>query len=382
MKLNLGSGERRLDGYINLDAKFGDTLFPLPYPDNSADEIRASHVLEHFSHREVGAIVAHWVRVLKPGGVLKISVPNFEWIAREYLKGKPVNVQGYTMGGQVDADDYHKCLFDEEVLTELLEASGLTQIHHWKDSVDDCSALPVSLNLCGTKPVAQAMKIGAVMSVPRLGFMDNFFCAFNALLPLKIGLRKQSGAFWGQCLTRAMEQCVEEGHTHILTLDYDTIFTREHVETLIRLMQAHPEADAIAPIQASRTKSTPLFTVRGADGRNRGELARDDFAHDLLRAYTAHFGCTLISVAALQRLPRPWFKGEPDADGRWGDKRVDDDVWFWHRWAECGNSLYIANRVAVGHAELMIRWPDGNLEPTYQHPSEFYDQGAPTDVWQ
>ncbi|TXH51087.1 MAG: hypothetical protein E6Q97_19150, partial [Desulfurellales bacterium] len=63
MKLNLGSGDYPLEGYINLDAKHSDQLFPLVpnrYPgdgipqggltSNSADEVRASHVLEHFPH--------------------------------------------------------------------------------------------------------------------------------------------------------------------------------------------------------------------------------------------------------------------------------------------------------------------------------------------
>ena len=77
-KLNLGAGARPLEGYRNIDAKNNhgsksQKIFPLPDKDGTVDEIRASHVLEHFSHREVTAVVADWVRALKPGGVLKIG---------------------------------------------------------------------------------------------------------------------------------------------------------------------------------------------------------------------------------------------------------------------------------------------------------------------
>ena len=385
IKLNLGAGDIALDGYENLDHKSGHEIYPLSHESGTIDEIRASHCLEHFSHHEVAAVVTDWVRVLASGGVLKIAVPNFEWIARNYLDGKPIQVQGYTMGGQVDGDDYHKAIFDAEMLTELMRSVGLTDIRPWVSDVQDCASLPVSLNLMGTKGKPFEMpadwRIGSSMSVPRLGFMDNFYCAFQSLVPLKIGLRKQSGAFWGQCLERSIDEWIKEGSTHILTLHYDTVFNRQHVERLIQLMAEHPEADAIAPIQASRSKSTPLFTVADEDGKNKTKIGREDLSRDVLKAKTAHFGLTLLSVEAIKRMPRPLFQGFPAADGSWNEGRIDDDIHFWQQWEKCGNTLYIAPRVAVGHAELMVRWPDANLEPIYQHPSDFFDAGIPAGAW-
>lgn len=174
MKLNLGSGDVPLDGYRNLDAKTRDKLYPLaicqgekrpitgdPYydreelVDNSADEIRASHVLEHFPHYQTLSVLKEWVRVLKPGGWLKIAVPDFDWIwgqRKERTNVSPELLEMYLFGGQVDDNDYHKALFTNKKLYELLQSVGLTNIQTWTSEIQDCASLPVSLNLMGQKP--------------------------------------------------------------------------------------------------------------------------------------------------------------------------------------------------------------------------------------
>src|SRR5262245_14909891 len=98
MRLNLGAGKHPLDGYLNLDHKTGQEIYPLAIDDASADEIRASHVLEHFPWPLVPHIVAHWASKLKPGGVLKIAVPDFDLVIAQYQSGDCVMTQGYIMG--------------------------------------------------------------------------------------------------------------------------------------------------------------------------------------------------------------------------------------------------------------------------------------------
>lgn len=384
VRLNLGAGDTPLEGYINLDRKQGQEIFPLTqYADDSVDEVRASHVLEHFSHRDVSDVLREWRRVLKPGGVLKVAVPNFEWIARQYLAGHPVNVQGYVMGGHADANDHHGAIFDREELSRELRASGFYDIRPWRSDASDCSRLPVSLNLQGRKkgPLPK-MKIAGAMSVPRLGFQDNFFCWAQALLPLGITPAKYDGAFWGQCLERVMTVLARDGADYILTVDYDSVFTREHVEHLIRLAADHPEADAIAPVQLMRSGDTLLSTITGADGKPTRAIAFDDLhERELIPACTAHFGLTLIRVEALRQLPHPWFLGVPNAQGEWGDGRTDDDTYFWRKWREAGRSLFIAPHVVLGHGQFMISWPGRNMEPVYQNPKEFWESGIPEGAW-
>jgi hypothetical protein len=398
LRLNLGSGPNPLPGYWNLDGANGDTLYPeircgailpdeyslttiQPVP-GTCDEVRASHVLEHFPHRQVLDVLKCWVSYLKPGGVLKVAVPDFAYIAKHYLDGRPINTQGYVMGGQTDDRDFHKAVFDRDLLTELFHQAGLGDVRPWASDARDCAALPVSLNLQGTRPApVPKLKVAAAMSVPRLGFQDNFFCWAKALLPLGIFPTKYDGAFWGQCLERVMSGLAEECE-YVLAVDYDTVFTREAVENLLRLAAAHPEADALAPVQCRRQGEAPLLTLVDERGNFVREATLAAFQPDVTRVATAHFGLTLLKAEKLRALPHPWFLGVPAADGTWGEGRQDDDVYFWRQWAKAGHTVYLANRVAVGHAQVMVTWPGRDFSPVHQYPSEFWDGGMPQGVWQ
>lgn len=162
MKLNLGSGDLPLDGYENLDAKFGDEVFPIRknragstmYADNFFDEIRASHVLEHFPHGQTLDVLREWMRVLKPGGWLKIAVPDVAWISAQMTYGNPGQypLEAYLMGGQIDGYDFHKSAWRRETLESALHLAGLIDIQPWTSEIQDCASLPVSLNLMGQKP--------------------------------------------------------------------------------------------------------------------------------------------------------------------------------------------------------------------------------------
>ena len=154
MKLNLGSGSFPLDDYVNLDRKTGQDIYPLAYPDNSVSEIYASHVLEHFSHQLTDKVLAEWVRVLEPGGILRIAVPDFRKIAQWYQeKRRDLPLQSYLVGGQEDAEDYHKAVFDEARLRWCLTNAGLVDVKLWTSDAPDNSSFEVSLNLQGTKPL-------------------------------------------------------------------------------------------------------------------------------------------------------------------------------------------------------------------------------------
>jgi predicted SAM-dependent methyltransferase len=60
-------------------------LSGLPYEDDSFDLVYHSHVLEHFSKNDGEKFIKECMRVLKPGGVLRIAIPDLEQIVRNYI---------------------------------------------------------------------------------------------------------------------------------------------------------------------------------------------------------------------------------------------------------------------------------------------------------
>ncbi len=91
LKLHLGCGRRYHPDWQNLDFNpmvegviIHDLTKPLPYQENSADCCYTSHVLGHFNDEVVTAFLKEQLRVLKPGGIARFSVPDLQQIIQEY----------------------------------------------------------------------------------------------------------------------------------------------------------------------------------------------------------------------------------------------------------------------------------------------------------
>jgi SAM-dependent methyltransferase len=385
VRLNLGSGPTSIEGWTNIDRLTGGDVYPLSdYADNSVDEIRASHILEHFSHRETVAVVREWARVLKPGGTIKIAVPNFDWVIAAYNsdKASEIPVESYLFGGHVDYNDRHGAMFNEEKLRAVLKVAGLSSIRPWKSDIADCASLQVSLNLEATKrlPVTKLEGVHGIMSAPRLAFTDQVTAMLETIHKLRIPIQVRQGVFWGQTLTAAMNNAIAEGAEYILTLDYDTIFTPDDVVELYQLIRDHPEADAIFAAQIGRDRNSLLLTIREDESKNRSQLSRDELQADLLPAATGHFGLSIFRVSTLKMLPNPWFIHQPDSNGGWGDGRVDEDIYFWRLLEKHGRRAFMANHVVIGHMQLMVTWPSKDLEPIHQYIVDYRKEGRPEGV--
>ena len=130
MKLHLGCGSRHIPGFVHIHAQPAphvDIVRPvekLPMGDNSASLIYASHVLEHFGRHAYMAVLQEWFRVLKPGGILRLSVPDFAACAAIYYETGLVDgltgLVGLIVGGQRNEHDFHKMIFDEDFLRRAL----------------------------------------------------------------------------------------------------------------------------------------------------------------------------------------------------------------------------------------------------------------------
>jgi len=398
MKLDIGAGKAGpLPGYESWDIAQGRQAYPLALPDGSVEAIHASHVLEHFGHRQVPAVLADWVRALAPGGWLQVAVPDFNVVIRRYQSGAAEPIEGYIVGGQVDEHDFHRSLYTPDKLQTLLAAAGLVDIKRWKSTQQDCAALPVSLNLEGRKPEASATpvptdtpeidnktKVVGVWSTPRLGFFHTFDAAYQSLPALGINLIRGDGVFWGQALEGAMLQAIEKHAAKwLLALDYDSIWTAADIRRLAALVNAAPgKIDALCPHEWNRQKPVPLWTpVRKADGTLPPVTLQDVQGSDLFEIGTGHFGCTFLRVEALLRMPHPWFLPTPNAEGRWTDGKIDDDFYFWRKFREFGGRAFLATKVVLGHLEDIAVWPSETLTPMYQTMIDYRRVGKPAGAF-
>jgi len=142
MKLNLGCGSKKLEGWVNIDsvAQFApdllhDISLPFQYADDSIDEILAEGILEHFDKYLRFIIFYEWVRMLKIGGIITIGVPNFHKILRRYFKHSfdvfLDNVFGETMyESEVYLSHFgtHKWGYSENTLKEFVRKFGIEPI--------------------------------------------------------------------------------------------------------------------------------------------------------------------------------------------------------------------------------------------------------------
>ena len=171
-KLNLGCGDKLINGYINVDLvteRAGVTpdvncdirkltVFDTDY----ADEILAVHVIEHFWRWEVEDILAEWVRVLKPNGKLILECPNLISACEEFLKdpeaGSSPNQKGqktmWVFYGDPRWRDplmVHRWGYTPKSLATIMNAAGLSQLK--QEPAQFKLREPRDMRITGVKPV-------------------------------------------------------------------------------------------------------------------------------------------------------------------------------------------------------------------------------------
>jgi predicted SAM-dependent methyltransferase len=136
------------------------------FPDASIAEVYASHVYEHLDYAgELQRALKEAFRVLRPGGLFRAAVPDFEALCAVAIDRKqPADVrwmaQRMIMGGQTNAYDYHKVGLWFEVFKAFLENAGFTAVRRveafglFKDASDGTLAgRRISLNVVASKPM-------------------------------------------------------------------------------------------------------------------------------------------------------------------------------------------------------------------------------------
>ncbi len=172
LRLNLGSGEQPLAGYVNVDlaperrGQQPDVNCDIRdlrgvFSDNYADEILAVHVVEHFWRWEVGDILKEWVRVLKPGGKLILECPNLisacEALLIDPMAGAMPDQRGnrtmwcfYGDPSWKDPLMCHRWLYTPQSLAQVMHEAGLGDLR--QELAQFKLREPRDMRIVGTKP--------------------------------------------------------------------------------------------------------------------------------------------------------------------------------------------------------------------------------------
>lgn len=136
LKLHLGCGNKYIPGFIHVDiikhphVDLIANVDSLPMIEsNSVDLVYSCHILEHFNKRGVVLALTEWRRILKSGGILRLSVPDFEVLAKLYIFKKATldQIHGPIMGGQTNLYNFHYTLFDYNYLKKVLILAGFEE---------------------------------------------------------------------------------------------------------------------------------------------------------------------------------------------------------------------------------------------------------------
>ena len=145
LKLHIGPGEVNIQGWLNIDARDfdhihiqSDQLNFNQFSDDSIQEIYLCHILEHLSFEELQQLLKLIHNKLKVGGIIRISVPDFDRIIAIYQaeENNIDKIKFILMGGQDYEFNFHKSVFTKNSLTKSLENLGFTSIINWDTKED------------------------------------------------------------------------------------------------------------------------------------------------------------------------------------------------------------------------------------------------------
>ncbi|MGC2855632.1 FkbM family methyltransferase [Novispirillum sp. DQ9] len=131
--VNVGCGRHYHPAWINMDVAPSDASVirhdiqtPLPLEDESCDAVYHSHVLEHLPRRHALAFLTECFRVVRPGGMLRVAVPDLEQICRAYL----ASLRGALRGGS-EALARHEWMTIELLDQMVRDQSGGEMYRYW-----------------------------------------------------------------------------------------------------------------------------------------------------------------------------------------------------------------------------------------------------------
>jgi predicted SAM-dependent methyltransferase len=140
IRLNLGSGPVKIPGWISIDGigMGADLAWDLrrgvPFPENSVRAVFLEHVLEHFSLVDGIALLTECRRVLVPGGIIRVGVPDFGRYLESYAGDRrfvedlrPHRPTALLAVAEVALHHGHRSVWDAETLERVLTDAGFIE---------------------------------------------------------------------------------------------------------------------------------------------------------------------------------------------------------------------------------------------------------------
>ena len=116
-----------IDAYVEGDSITHAQMWDLPYGDNTVAEIYTSHALEHIPKRAVIPTLKEFYRVLQPGGLLTILVPDLEWCCRAWLEHQSNDwFLDVLFGNQEHPGEFHMTGYTVRFMVNYLAAAGFS----------------------------------------------------------------------------------------------------------------------------------------------------------------------------------------------------------------------------------------------------------------
>lgn len=167
MRIHVGCGARVYDGYFNIDAvhnpnaprppellyafefdRDGNLVKKIPLDDGVADEVMAIHVFEHFYQWECAAVLREWRRLLQPGGLLILELPDLIKCCQNIIENRkerqPDQLKRWGLYGDPRPKDKLMCHpwgWAPVELMDFLEVNGFAGAKHLPTQFHSCGRL-------------------------------------------------------------------------------------------------------------------------------------------------------------------------------------------------------------------------------------------------
>lgn len=169
-KLNLGCGRHFHKEWINVDfTSTGEDVIAhnllegIPFPDNEFDIVYHSHVLEHFPKNVAEDFIKECYRALKPGGILRLAVPDLETITKLYL----TNLEKAFNGDKSAENDYDWIMLEMYDQTVRNQSGGDMLKYLQQDKIENLDFVYERIGFEAKNIIASCLKAKETANLPK-----------------------------------------------------------------------------------------------------------------------------------------------------------------------------------------------------------------------